>query len=50
MGLPLSDVVRSELIRRFSEEARELLDRAHVTAYSVCREVTTLEFFQHQFA
>jgi hypothetical protein len=35
MRRPLSDVVRAEPIRRFSEVARELLDCAKVTAYRV---------------
>jgi hypothetical protein len=35
ISLPLADVVRAEPIRRFPKVARELLDRAQITAYSV---------------
>lgn len=47
--MPLAEVVEGERIRRFSEVACELLDRAQVTAHSVRRQVTTLEFLPHPF-
>ncbi len=50
MGLPLTDVIGAEPIGRLAEESRESLDSAEIAAYSLRREVTTLEFFQHHFA
>jgi hypothetical protein len=48
--LPLADVFRTELIGRLTEVAGEPLDGADVSAYSFRREVTSLEFLQHDFA
>jgi hypothetical protein len=50
MSLILSDVIRAQLIWRLTEVARKTLDGAEVTAYSGGREVTSLEFLQHNFA
>jgi len=45
-----ANVIRTKLIGRFAEESGEPLDSADVSAYSRLREVTSLEFLQHDFA
>jgi hypothetical protein len=50
VGLILANMLRTESIGRFVEESREALDSADVSAYSCLREVTSLEFLQHDFA
>jgi hypothetical protein len=50
MCLILANVIQTELIGRLAEKSGEPLDSADVSAYSCLREVTSLEFLQHDFA
>ena len=50
IGLPLADRIGTELIGWLAKLPRETLNGSDVSAYDLCREVTSREFFQHEFA
>jgi hypothetical protein len=50
LGLVLADVTCSQAIGRAVEVLGEALDEANVTLCGSLRVMTTLEFFQHDFA
>ena len=50
LGLVLADVLRSQAIGRAVEVLGEPLDEANVTLCGSLRVMTSLEFFQHDFA
>ena len=50
VGLILSDMLQTKLVRRTIEVQRKLFDRMEVDSCGIVGHIPTLEFLQHRFS